>query len=95
MTYTCHTQGISYRIIGYLGEDDRYEVYHGKSTSPQRHIILHLLKTGNGRIYPKAEHVEKVIVQPSTSVGRSHEDQVVPWRTDKEGLEERKNEQFG
>lgn len=87
MTYTSRTQGIIYRIMGYLGEDDKHEIYHGKSSNPQRHIILHLLKTGNGRRYPKAKLITEVVIQPPKSVGR-YDEQVVPWQTNNADLQE-------
>lgn len=51
--------GITYTVIGLLSEDSRYEVYHAHAKKIGRDIVIHLLKTGNGRIYdvPKIDKV--------------------------------------
>lgn len=42
--------GISFRIIGMLFEDERYEIYHARNKKYDRDLILHFLKKdGNGK----------------------------------------------
>ncbi len=43
--------GITFRIIGLLFEDDRYEIYHARNKKYDRDLILHFPKTGEGRKY--------------------------------------------
>jgi hypothetical protein len=80
-TYYDRRTDIKYRIVGFLREEGGYEVYHGKSTSPVRDIILHLRKTGDERIYPNASKINEVIAVPSKPVGRMVTEQVLPWET--------------
>lgn len=40
--------GISFRIIGLLFEDERYEIYHARNKKYDRDLILHFMKQ-NGR----------------------------------------------
>ncbi len=41
--------GITFRIIGLLFEDDRYEIYHASNKKYDRNIILHFRRTDGER----------------------------------------------
>ena len=41
--------GISFRVIGMLFEDDRYEIYHARNKKYDRDIILHFRKENGKR----------------------------------------------
>ena len=41
--------GISFRIIGLLFEDERYEIYHARNKKYDRDIILHFMKQNGKR----------------------------------------------
>ena len=41
--------GITFRIIGLLFEDERYEIYHARNKKYDRDIILHFPKKEGGR----------------------------------------------
>lgn len=41
--------GITFRIIGLLFEDDRYEIYHARNKKYDRDLILHFPKKEGGR----------------------------------------------
>lgn len=78
-TYYMETQGITYRIVAYLGRDKYYETYHGRSTKPLRNIILHLPRKGRCQLYPKAPKVESVQFSSPESQGTAAK-QLLPWR---------------
>lgn len=82
-TYYYARHNITFRIVGFLRESTNYEVYHGKSTNPPRDIILHLRKTGEGRIYPGAKKIDEVKIKTQEPVGRKGltREQVLPWDT--------------
>ncbi|MCL4245714.1 MAG: hypothetical protein KJ002_11380 [Candidatus Dadabacteria bacterium] len=48
--------GITFRIIGLLFEDDRYEIYHASNKKYDRNIILHFRRTDG----PRKFNVRKV-----------------------------------
>ena len=84
MTYPDHRRGITYRIIGFIGEDSTYESYHGRCRKPvSRDVILHLLKNGNGRRF-NVKNCGAVVVNPTVSAS-TRETQVLPWK--REGTE--------
>jgi len=41
--------GISFRVIGLLFEDERYEIYHARNKKYDRDIILHFRKENGKR----------------------------------------------
>ena len=77
-TYPDKRRGLVYKIIGFLGEDETWEYYHGRVRKPvARDVILHLLKTGNGRRFDvTASKGVVVVVQKSQKIPR---EQAVPW----------------
>ena len=77
-TYKDAIRGITYRIVGFLGENKDYESYHGKSFSPKgRDIIIHVLRNGDSKRYDVKPIAEAIIAIPkSLASGR---EQVNPW----------------
>lgn len=60
MTYPDRSRGLPYKVIGFMDSDDTYETYHARASgSVKRDVILHLLRNGNGRRFPKRILKEK------------------------------------
>lgn len=82
-TYYSETQGLTYRIVGYLGRTKHHETYVGRSSKPQRTIVLHLRRNGHCRLYPKAPKVAGVEIKAPGSQ-KSMAEQVLPWTAEGE-----------
>ena len=77
--YTDLRRGLSYRIIGFIGEDDMYETYHGRSSGHiKRDTVLHLLKNGNGRRYPSVKQVCGVTAKAQRPT-KTRDDVILLW----------------
>jgi len=69
--------GITFRIIGLLFEDDRYEIYHARNKKYDRDLILHFQKKEGGRKFnvPKV-NFERVVA----GSGKTQPKEVsLPW----------------
>ncbi|RJQ39449.1 MAG: hypothetical protein C4555_03285 [Dehalococcoidia bacterium] len=78
--YHNHTYNLDFKIIGLLDEDESYEVYHARAKGIPRDIIIHLLKTGNGKRYDVPK-IDEVKVKVPTPVG-TRDEQITPWIKD-------------
>jgi hypothetical protein len=69
--------GITFRIVGLLFEDDRYEIYHARNKKYDRDLILHFQKKEGGRRF----NVPKVNFERLASAAQSKPPKEVnlPW----------------
>lgn len=69
--------GITFRIIGLLWEDERYEIYHARNKKYDRDIILHFRKEEGGRRF----QVQKVNFErlASGSGSKPPKEVNLPW----------------
>jgi len=69
--------GITFKIIGLLFEDDRYEVYHARNKKYDRDLILHFQKKEGGRKF----NVPMVNFEKATtgSSGSKAKEINLPW----------------
>ena len=75
--------GISFRVLGLLFEDERYEIYHARNKKYDRDLILHFRKRDGKRMF----NVQKVMFERFAPVAQAKAPKEVnlPWenRSDK------------
>lgn len=78
-TYYHERLGITFRIVGLLFEDDRYEIYHARNKKYDRDLILHFQKQEGGRKFnvPKV-NFERLVAGGSTSKSKEVN---LPWES--------------
>ena len=82
MTYPDRSRGLMYHIVGFMVEDGTYETYHARAKGTvKRDVILHLLRNGNDRRFPKAK-LETDVIVTAQKPSATREKAILPWKGD-------------